>query len=260
MATMMMLAFTVLEGVYLFTFLIGLGFVVITFAMGVLGGSNEGGEGAEAGGDVDVDADVDFDADVDVDMDVDGGGDFDADADMDADLDGDMDADSDAAHESHSDAAGGDSMGGFRLSPLSPTVLSLVLFCFGGTGMLLVYTGTMRTEPWLYISLVPSTASGLFLGLGLMLLFNKLFSRLEASSEVTVRLLIGTEATVITPIPVSGMGQIRTVARGTRWTSAAKSANGKPIAKYEKVVIKERRRHVCFVLPVAKKLTERNEP
>jgi hypothetical protein len=236
--------FTWLEGVYLFCFLLGLGFVIVTFLMGM------GGHGASVASDHEP-AGVEHDV-----------GGVEHDTDFGHGLGGEG---HDLAHEigpgdtaaaEHAEAfhAGyGEAVGGFRLGPFSPTVISFVLCCFGGTGMLLIYSPLMSAEPWRYVSLAPALASGLVLGTVMMLGFNRIFSSIEASSEVKVGSLIGHEATVTTPIPADGVGEIATTARGARWTGAARSANGQPIGKYEKVVIQDHRRHVCYVLPAERK-------
>jgi hypothetical protein len=184
-----------------------------------------------------------------------------------------MDVDTDSvAHEAdagdhaapeHADdfhASYGEAVGGFRFGLLSPLILSTVLCCFGGVGLALLYSGLMSGSPWRYVSLVPALLSSGVFGLFFMWVFNTLFSKIEASSEVAVRSLIGREAQVITPIPAGGFGEIATTARGTRWTSAARSADGEPIAKYARVIITERRRHVCLVLPVTRKTAEDRQP
>jgi len=50
--------------------------------------------------------------------------------------------------------------------------------------------------------------------------------------------LIGTEASVITPIPENGVGEIAYVVRGTRYTAPARVESGTAIASGQSVKIK----------------------
>jgi hypothetical protein len=57
-----------------------------------------------------------------------------------------------------------------------------------------------------------------------------MFSRTQSSSEARVSTLIGTVATVITPIPASGVGEIAYVQAGSRYTAPARTENAQPLA------------------------------
>ncbi len=62
------------------------------------------------------------------------------------------------------------------------------------------------------------------------LLFNAMFKHTQSSSESRVGDLIGQTASIITPIPADGVGEIAYVQCGTRYTAPARTESGSPIA------------------------------
>jgi membrane protein implicated in regulation of membrane protease activity len=66
-------------------------------------------------------------------------------------------------------------------------------------------------------------------------LLRQLFRRTQSSSESKVASLVGQTATIITPIPENGVGEIAYVQAGTRYTAPAREergatvANGRPV-------------------------------
>src|SRR5262249_15480980 len=58
------------------------------------------------------------------------------------------------------------------------------------------------------------------------LLFNQMFKRTQSSSESRVATLVGQGASIITPIPENGVGEIAYVQGGTRYTAPARTENG----------------------------------
>jgi membrane protein implicated in regulation of membrane protease activity len=60
-------------------------------------------------------------------------------------------------------------------------------------------------------------------------LFNWMFTQTQSSSESKVSSLVGQTASILTPIPENGMGQIAYVQGGSRYTAPARTENGSPI-------------------------------
>jgi membrane protein implicated in regulation of membrane protease activity len=130
------------------------------------------------------------------------------------------------AHEGHTDlgtaghAEAGYNMPGF--SAFSPTVLASFLTAFGGFGM--IFSRIEATES-VWISAPLSIAVALVIAAGVLWLFRQLFQKTQSSSESRVAALAGTLATVITPIPAGGVGEIAYVHGGTRYTAPARAEN-----------------------------------
>jgi membrane protein implicated in regulation of membrane protease activity len=57
---------------------------------------------------------------------------------------------------------------------------------------------------------------------GVLSVLRQLFSRTQSSSESKVASLAGMTATVISPIPAGGVGEISYVQAGSRYTAAAR--------------------------------------
>ena len=57
-------------------------------------------------------------------------------------------------------------------------------------------------------------------------LLNTVFSKTQSSSEGRLANVVGTSATIITPIPLDGVGEIAYVQAGSRYTAPARSENG----------------------------------
>jgi membrane protein implicated in regulation of membrane protease activity len=64
-----------------------------------------------------------------------------------------------------------------------------------------------------------------------------MFNKTQSSSEGHVGTLIGRTATVITPIPASGVGEIAYVQGGSRYTAPAREQNGVSVANGQTVKI-----------------------
>jgi hypothetical protein len=59
---------------------------------------------------------------------------------------------------------------------------------------------------------------------------NTVFSKTQSSSEGRIAGVVGTSATVITPIPSEGVGEIAYVQAGSRYSAPARAENGLSIA------------------------------
>lgn len=137
----------------------------------------------------------------------------------------DTDAHADVGTGGHAEA-GFEHTGMPGLSPFSPTTIASFVTAFGAFGM--IFSKIPLTQsPW--VSGPLAGISGLAVAAGVFWLFNKLFSKTQASSEALVGELIGCTATVITPIPQGGVGEIAYVHGGTRYTAPARSESGAAI-------------------------------
>lgn len=239
-----LLALVTIEFVYLVCFLVGLFYALVA---GVLTGLFGGGEGAghveagagdlDAGGGLDVGevgADTDLGGHVEV-----GAGDLDA--------GGDVDLDAGGQEVAHAGPGAGEAVdqGVVHFSPLSPIVIAMFLTAFGGAG--LITSGPLGLKPLVSVPL--SVVAGFAVGALTFLLFYKLVQATQASSEAAVAGLVGLEAEVTVPIPRDGTGEIAYVARGTRYTAPARSAEGITLAAHTPVVIRRIAGNTFFVAP-----------
>jgi membrane-bound ClpP family serine protease len=82
-----------------------------------------------------------------------------------------------------------------------------------------------------------SILGGLFIAAGVFFMFEAFFRRLQSSSESKVATLLGQSATIITPIPENGVGEIAYVQAGTRYSAPARNEGGAAIANGQSVKI-----------------------
>ena len=136
-----------------------------------------------------------------------------------------------------------DASGGTHLGPFSPMIIAVFLAFFGGTGFILI----KAVPPLGFLTLIPSSGSGVVVAGVSLYAFNKFFHKVEGSSEPRVSRLLGLAAEVITTIPEGGAGEISYVARGTRFHGPSRSLKGQEIKNGTKVVI-ERMEGPCFIV------------
>ena len=124
---------------------------------------------------------------------------------------------------------GGHAEAGFQdtgmpgLSPFSPTTLASFLTAFGAFGM--IFSRIEATSsPWVSAPLALVCAG--FIAAGVMFLFGFIFHKTQSSSESRIGTLIGLTATVITPIPAKGVGEIAYVQNGVRYSAPARDERG----------------------------------
>lgn len=128
--------------------------------------------------------------------------------------------------EGHAEAGfGTQDMPGF--SALSPTTLASFITAFGGFGMIL-HGIEATSSPWISLSL--SALGGFGAAAAVLWLFRWVFKKTQSSSESRVATLVGTTATVITPIGANGVGEIAYVQTGTRYSAPARGENNAAIA------------------------------
>ena len=130
--------------------------------------------------------------------------------------------------------AGFDSSGVPGLAFFSPTVMSILVTAFGAFG--LIFSKIDATQsPWLSAPL--ALAGGGIVAGGAFLFFNTMFKKTQSSSESNVASLVGLTASIITPIPENGVGEIAYVQGGSRYTAPARTENGRPVAAGRSVKI-----------------------
>lgn len=130
--------------------------------------------------------------------------------------------------------AGFDDSGLPGISFFSPLVLASFIAAFGGLGI--VFSGIKATES-VWLSAPLSVGGALCIAALVLWLFNLVFSRAQSSSESRVATLLGQSATLITPIPENGVGEVAYVQGGTRYTAPARSENRAAIRQGQTVKI-----------------------
>jgi len=130
--------------------------------------------------------------------------------------------------------AGFDHSGMPGLSFFSPTVLASFVTAFGAFGM--IFTRIPVTSS-VWASAPLSAVGGGLIAWLVFLLFNAMFKKTQSSSESHVASLAGQTASIITPIPENGVGEIAYVQGGTRYTAPARAEDAKPIGNGQTVTI-----------------------
>ena len=126
---------------------------------------------------------------------------------------------------------GSDSPG---VSAFSPTIIAAFVTAFGGLGIIFSQIQATK-DPFLS---APLAAVGAVLLAGILLwAMRLLFSKSESSSESKVASLAGMAATVISPIPENGVGEIAYVQAGTRYTAPAREEHGQALASGRAITI-----------------------
>lgn len=146
---------------------------------------------------------------------------------------GGHDGDSDVGTGGHAEA-GFDHSGMPGISFFSPTVLASFVTAFGALGMIF---SKIKVTSSVWASAPLSIVGGLAIAYGAFLLFNTMFSKTQSSSESHVASLVGQAASILTPIPADGVGEIAYVQASTRYTAPARSEHGKAIAAGRSVKI-----------------------
>jgi len=108
-------------------------------------------------------------------------------------------------------------------SPLSPTTIAAFITGFGGFGMLF---NRLPATSHPAVSATLATLAGFVVAAAVFWVFRKVFRATQSSSEGRVAALIGAEATIITPIPQDGVGEIAYVQGGSRYSAPARGEDG----------------------------------
>lgn len=130
--------------------------------------------------------------------------------------------------------AGFDHSGLPGISPFSPTFIACFATAFGAFGF--IFTSIPATRnPW--ISAPLAALGGFAVAAVAFSIFESAFRRTQSSSECQVATLVGQSASILTPIPENGVGEIAYVRANTRYTAPARSEEGKAIGPGQAVRI-----------------------
>jgi membrane-bound ClpP family serine protease len=132
-----------------------------------------------------------------------------------AHLFGGHDADTTLGTGGHAEA-GFEHTGMPGISPFSPTMIAAFVTSFGALGIIF---SKIEATSKPYVSAPLSAVGGVLIAAGVFALFHKFFSATQSSSESHVASLTGLTATIITPIPENGVGEIAYVQAGSRYTA-----------------------------------------
>jgi len=143
-------------------------------------------------------------------------------------------------HDGADVGTGGHAEAGFSetglpgISFFSPTVLASFVTAFGALGI--IFTKIPATSS-VWISAPLSLAGASAIALAVLWLFNAMFAKTQSSSESRVATLAGQTASIVTPIPENGVGEIAYVQAGTRYTAPARAEQGVAVAAGQTVRI-----------------------
>ena|SRR5436189_2523236 len=141
--------------------------------------------------------------------------------------------DSDVGTGGHAEA-GFDHSGMPGISFFSPTVLASFVTAFGAFG--LIFSRLEATKS-VWISAPLSLVGGGLIAAVVFWLFNAMFSKTQSSSESRVASLVGQVASIVTPIPENGVGEIAYVQGGSRYTAPARAEKGAAVRAGQTVKI-----------------------
>jgi membrane-bound ClpP family serine protease len=130
--------------------------------------------------------------------------------------------------------AGVDTHGMPGFSFFSPTVLAAFVTAFGAFGIVFSH---IEATSGVWASAPLSAVSGAAVAGLVFLLFNAMFKKTQSSSESQIASLPGQAASIVTPIPQNGVGEIAYVQGGTRYTAPARTEDGRPIGAGKSVRI-----------------------
>ncbi len=143
-------------------------------------------------------------------------------------------------HEGHVDGSGGHAEAGMDasdmpgISALSPTILACFTTAFGGLGM--IFSQIKATQS-AFVSAPLAVVGAFAIASAVLFTLRSIFTHTQSSSESRVSSLLGATATVITPIPLSGVGEIAYVQGGSRYTAPAREEHGAAISNGQEVAI-----------------------
>jgi membrane protein implicated in regulation of membrane protease activity len=143
--------------------------------------------------------------------------------------------------------AGADNSDGPGVSAISPTVISAFVTGFGGFGVI------FHEIPWtrpIYFSAPLAILGAFALAALLVWVLGSLFRHTQSSSESHIGTLVGTNATVISPIPQQGVGEIAYVQGGSRYTAPARTESGGAVASGQTVKINRVTGSQFYVVPM----------
>jgi membrane protein implicated in regulation of membrane protease activity len=127
-------------------------------------------------------------------------------------------------------------------------VLASFMAAFGGLGIIFSEIEATRS---VWVSAPLSVAGAFLIALFVLWLFNLVFSRSQSSSESRVATLVGQTASLLSPIPENGVGEIAYVQGSTRYTAPARSEKGMALSQGQNVRITRVVGTQFFVEPVS---------
>lgn len=130
--------------------------------------------------------------------------------------------------------AGADSSDAPGVSLFSPIVMAAFVAAFGAFGLIFMQFEATKSP---VVSASLSIVCALLVAGSLVGVLRKLVRASDSSSESQVATLAGQVATVITPIPAGGVGEIAYVQAGTRYTAPAREETGAAISNGSEVRI-----------------------
>ncbi|NJD02533.1 MAG: hypothetical protein FIA99_08055 [Ruminiclostridium sp.] len=128
-------------------------------------------------------------------------------------------------------------------SPLNPLVLSSAITAFGAVG-LIAKTGFAMGD---MLSTVISLGFAGIIGATMFFGVVKFMYGSQSNSMFSLSELVDTEAEILTPIPMNGLGEITYVINGVRSTLSAKSATDEEIRRGSVVIIREVSGNIALV-------------
>ena len=160
----------------------------------------------------------------------------------------------DSLHDGHADVGtGGHAEAGFDhsgmpgMSVFSPTVICSFVTAFGACGMIL---SRFKSTENVLVSAPISLLGGFIIAAGVFSMYSAMFNKTQSSSESRVGTLVGRTATVISPIPAAGVGEIAYVQAGTRYTAPARELSGAAVGTGQTVKIARISESQFFVSPL----------
>jgi membrane protein implicated in regulation of membrane protease activity len=130
--------------------------------------------------------------------------------------------------------AGADSSDAPGVSMFSPIVMAAFVTAFGAFGLIFSQFDFAKSP---LVSAPLSIVCAMVVAYCLVTVLGKIMRAADSSSESRVASLTGMAATVVSPLPEGGVGEIAYVQGGTRYTAPAREQNGKPIAAGSAVTI-----------------------
>jgi membrane protein implicated in regulation of membrane protease activity len=130
--------------------------------------------------------------------------------------------------------AGADSSDAPGVSFFSPIVMAAFVAAFGAFGLIFSQFETTKSP---IVSAGLSVVCAVLVASSMVGLLRKLVRASDSSSESRVATLVGMGATVISPIPAGGVGEIAYVQSGSRYTAPAREENGSPVGSGSEVSI-----------------------
>jgi membrane protein implicated in regulation of membrane protease activity len=130
--------------------------------------------------------------------------------------------------------AGFDNTGLPGISFFSPTVLASFVTAFGAFG--LIFSKIEATSS-VWLSAPLATVSGGAIAAVTFWFFNVMFNKTQSSSESRQSTVVGMTASVLSPIPERGVGEIAYVQANSRYTAPARAEGNVAIAAGETVKI-----------------------